>query len=355
MLAGIILLHHSPYLITAGIVVLAGLSYPPTLRPLVNYRFWITIGLLVLIVPLFTGPQDRVFMGITYSGERLGQTGMMSLRGISIFLLFQVLTYQLRSERISPLLSKLGISNFDTTFNLSQDIAPRIRSIIMARYTVFQHSWRQQGLFGSVFHLTGSILADFVTLAERLSVEPLDKTTPRPADFLKESMAGEKSALVIVSGDAGMGKTAWLGDLVAALQEAGKQVDGLISEKIVDSDERWHHTLRRISTGETRPLNTMDTIDTPIKAGKFYFYPDAIAWGCDQLAEAGAVGWLVVDELGILEFQGHGLLPGIQKAAMNGTGFLVLSMRYAMENRLDSFLATQLQIVKNLPRYTINL
>ncbi len=355
MLTGIVLLRLSPSLITAGILLLAGLTYPRTLRPLTNYRFWITIGLLVLIVPVFTGSQDRTFLGITYSSEMLKQTTLMSLRAIMVFLLFQVLTYQLKSERIAPLFSKIGIKHFDTTYDLSQEVSPRVKSILMARYGIFRNSWREKGVFTAAFHLAGDTLADFVVLANQLSRGSTERSAPDPAELCQDGAIARLPALIVVVGDPHSGKTLWLKELIVALTAAGKNVDGLIAEKIVERKGRWHHALKRIATDEARPLNTMDAIETPIKAGKFYFYPEAITWGCEQLAAADTVEWLIVDEIGLLEMEGGGLLPALQKIATDFSGCLVLSMRTSLFKHLDSFLTEKLPPVQAWPKYVYPL
>ncbi len=355
ILTGIVLLRLSPYLITAGILLLAGLTYPRALRPLTNYRFWITIGLLVLIVPVFTGSQDRTFLGITYSSEMLIQTILMSMRAIMVFLLFQVLTYQLKSERIAPFLSKIGIKHFDTTYDLSQKVSPRVKSILMAQYGAFRDSLRKKGVFRAAFHLAGDTLADFVVLANQLSRGSMESSAPDPAELCRDGAIAPLPALIVVVGDSHSGKTLWLKELIAALTAAGKNVDGLIAEKIVEGEDRWHQVLKRIATDEARPLNTMDPIETPIKTCRFSFYPEAITWGCEQLAAADTADWLIVDEIGLLEMEGGGLLPPLQKIVTGFSGRLVLSMRTSLFKHLDSFLAEKLPPVQAWPRYVYPL
>ncbi len=67
-----------------------------------------------------TSPSRRLDMviGVNYSSSQLQKTMFMTLRGISIFLLFQVLTIDLNIEKIKPIFSKMGFKNFDVLFNL---------------------------------------------------------------------------------------------------------------------------------------------------------------------------------------------------------------------------------------------
>ena len=111
ILTGLFLLRLTPYLIVALLFCIAFLYNAKTVQPLKNYKFWIIILFLVLIVPIFTGVQDKSFIGINYSSVQLQKTLFMTLRGISVFLLFQVLTIDLDINNIKPIVSKIGVKN----------------------------------------------------------------------------------------------------------------------------------------------------------------------------------------------------------------------------------------------------
>ena len=100
ILTGLFLLRLNPFLIAVLLFGIAFLYNAKTVRPLKNYKFWIVIIFLVLIVPLFTGVQDKSFLSINYSSDQLQKTIFMTLRGISVFLMFQVLTIDLDIEKI---------------------------------------------------------------------------------------------------------------------------------------------------------------------------------------------------------------------------------------------------------------
>ena len=192
-------------------------------------------------------------------------------------------------------------------------------------------------------------------LANQLSSDSTERSAPDPTELCQDGAIARLPALIVVVGDPHSGKTLWLKELIAALTASGKNVDGLIAEKIVEGENRWHQVLKRIATDEARPLNTMDPIETPIKAGKFYFYPEAITWGCEQLAAADTVEWLIVDEIGLLEMEGGGLLPALQRIATDFSGCLVLSMRTSLFKHLDSFLAEKLPPIQTWPKYVYPL
>ena len=355
ILIGLFLLRLNPYLIAGLLLCIAFLYNSKTVRPLKNYKFWIVILFLVLIVPLFTGVQDKYLLGINYSSAQLQKTTFMTLRGISVFLLFQVLTIDLDIEKIKPLFFKIGIKNFDALYNLSNEIFPKIKSILNARYTQFQSNWKNNRSLELVFNLFTDIFTDFFLLSDQLSTSETKLTPIIPKDFLNQSDFTDKSCLIVVVGDAGTGKTPWVEQLITLLQNNNETVDGIISKKNKETDDKWHHDIVRISTNEKRQLTTMNEIDTDIKIGKFYFYKDSITWGNEQLLTMQKTDWLIVDEVGLLEFDGNGFIPGLQSVVTNFEGYLVITIRSAIFQHLDNFIEEQLPTVKSWQRPIIKL
>lgn len=355
ILTGLFLLRLNPYLIAALLFFITFLYNSKTVRPLKNYKFWIVILFLIVIVPIFTGVQDKSFLGINYSSGQLQKTMFMTMRGISVFLLFQVLTIDLNIEKIKPIFSKIGIKNFDVLYNLSNEIFPKIKSILNARYNQFKNHWKNHRSLELVFDFFSDIFTDFFLLSDQLSKSEIEKIVISPADFLDQNNLTDKPCLIVIVGDAGVGKTPWVEKLIKLLQSKGETVDGIISKKCQESDDKWYHDLIRISTNEKRQLTTMDEIDTDIKIGKFYFYKNSIKWGNDQLISINNSNWIIVDEVGLLEFDGGGFIPGLQSMAENFRGHLVITIRSALFQHLDSFIAEHLPLVKQWNRHIIKL
>ena len=311
--------------------------------------------MLVLIVPLFTGVQNKSFLGISYSNAQLNKTMFMTLRGISVFLLFQVVTVDLNIDKIKPLFSKIGVKNFDVIYNLSNEIFPKIKSILNARYTQFRDNWKNQSSIELVLEFFSDIFTDFFLLSDQLSTTETKFTAITPEIFIHELDITEKPSLVVIVGDAGSGKTPWIEKLIELLQCKSEIVDGIISQKSQESNDKWYHDLIRISTKEKHKLTTMDVIDTNIRIGKFYFFQDSIKWGCEQLISMNNDDWIIVDEVGLLEFDGNGFLPGLQSIVTNFKGHLVITIRSTLLQHLDDFIIEQLPSVKKWQQHIIKL
>ena len=355
ILTGLFLLRLNPYLIAALLFCITFLYNSKTVRPLKNYKFGIVILFLVLIVPIFTGVQDRSFLGINYSSGQLQKTTFMTLRGISVFLLFQILTIDLNIEKIKPIFSKIGIKNFDVLYNLSNEIFPKIKSILNARYTQFRANWKNHRSLELVFNFFSDIFTDFFLLSDQLSISEKQLMVITPKIFLNQNDFSDKPYLIVIVGDAGIGKTPWVEQLIGLLKSKNNKVDGIISKKSQVSDDKWHHNLIRISTNKKHQLTTMDEIDTDIKIGKFYFYKDSIIWGNDQIRSINYSDWIIVDEIGLLEFDGGGFLPGLQSVIMDFAGCLVITIRSSIFQHLDSFIEEYLPSVKPWQRHIIKL
>ncbi len=355
LLTGLFFLRLNPFLIAILLFLLSYFYNRKTIQPLKNYKFWIVILFLVFIVPLFTGVQDKSIFGINYSSEQLQKTLFMTLRGISVFLLFQALTIDLDIEKIKPIFSKIGYKNFDVLYNLSNEIFPRIKSILNARYTQFRISWKKHKSLTILFDFFSEIFTDFFLLSDQLSNSNKNWTSITPTNFLNQNDFVNKPSLTVIVGDAGAGKTPWVKQLIELLHNKDETVDGIISNKNQELDDKWHHDLIRISTDELRNLTTMDEINTNVKIGKFYFFEDALNWGNDQLKSIKSSEWIIVDEVGLLEFDGDGLLPGLQSVITNFKGHLVITLRVTLLQHLDDFILKQLPSARQWPRHIIKL
>lgn len=352
IIIGLLYIRINPILVFTAIFTLAIIYDNNTIRPLKNYKFWIVIMLLVIVVPLFTGIQDKSILGIKYSSVQLQKTLLMTLRGISVFLLFQVLTTNLVVEDIKPIFKKLGLNNFDILYNLSNEIFPKIKSILLARYGLFKQNWKSIKSLDTIINFITDIFYDFFALIDQLGTnQKEDYLSP---EELISNIDGNNN-LIIISGDAGTGKTTWIEQFIELSKKNNLATDGLYSKKVIEANDLWHHELIRISSNESHRLNTMEQINTDVKIGKFFFYPKTLEWGNSQLNSIKKVDWIIIDEIGLLEFNCEGLLPGFQKIAPQNGSNIIITIRSSLINNLDEFLSEYVPVLCNRKKIVIEL
>ncbi|MEA3286226.1 MAG: nucleoside-triphosphatase [Candidatus Marinimicrobia bacterium] len=354
-IAGVIFLKEAPFVISTGIVILALRFDPATLRPLKNFRFWLIVSFLVILVPIFTGVSDAQFLGIAYSSVQFDSMILMALRGIDVFLVFQILSTNLNSDKARQLFQKLGISHFDLLFSISKETLPRIRSVLKARAHQLHHPDGNHLQLGQIISYAAAVIQDMVTMAESYSTEPESVTSETPQSVLVELLTDPTPKLLIISGDPGAGKTPWIVTFLKNLQDAGFPAGGIISEKVTKSNGRWFHQLRRVEDGSVMELNTMEVIETPIQVGKFYFFPEALNWGVDALLKALSKEWIIIDEIGHLEFQKSGFFPALNEIDEHYSGHLVFTVRSSLLSELDVFLKEHLSNIAQRERRIVTL
>lgn len=141
--------------------------------------------------------------------------------------------------------------------------------------------------------------------------------------------------LFIITGSQGAGKTTFCERLIDAAREAGWRTGGLLSRAVFEAADGGSQTraaiqAEDISSGETRSLAVRS--DTPTPGSKHWqFDPAALDWGSRVLAAATPIDFLVVDELGPLEFEREaGWQSGIQAVSSGQYAIALVVVRAEM-------------------------
>lgn len=352
----IISLNAYPKLILVLSLGLVYLTYPATLKPLKRWKFWVTIAFLVLLIPVLGQSADAHLWIIPYNRPLLEQTSLMALRGILVFLLFQVLTYELQQKQLSALFRKMGIPQFDGIYSVSRETVPQAKQILSMRYGVFKSRKKQSGLIESIYDLFTHILTDFVKLSETLARKPTQsKGSSDPVLLIKQVDA--QPSLIMVTGPSGSGKTSWLTSLITELMTQEIKVDGLLSVREKLNDKEWRQINHRIATGERHPLNATEVVKDGIEFGQFYFYPDAFEWAAGAIEEVGPTQWMIIDEIGPVELAGNGYTPALMSyfSATSPPDQIVFTVRPQLLDQIDQFLNQYLAPLKDRPKVIVRL
>jgi len=357
LLLAILTLNYNPRLILLLSFGLVLLTYPQTLKPLRHWKFWLTIGLLIFLIPVFGRHPDARLWIVPYNRSLLIQTSLMAIRGILVFLLFQVLTFELRQAQLSAFFGHLGIPQFDRIYGVSKETIPKARSILLARYSQFKSQRPAGKLVQITVDLLTNILADFVRLAENLARQPVRIAgSTEPAALIQQ--VGSTPSLIILTGAPGAGKTTYLTRLTAELTRQHIRVDGLLSIRETLGAESWRQINQRIAGGKQHPLSSTEFLARGEQLGKYYFHPDAFKWAAEALTAAASTSdWFIVDEIGPLEMSGKGYLPVLTRI-FSGANFpsqVVFTLRPGLLDQLDDFLNRWLPRLKDHPRIIIRV
>lgn len=352
ILISIVFIRFSPFLSLTIILLTAGFSYPKTLYPFKQFKFWIPIIILMLMVPLFTGKKDAFLLGIPYSSERFFLSLGMTIRGIVLYIFFAVLTTDINSEKVTRLFKKYNLTLLDQMVSIGREVFPRVKSVYNARFSEVRTSGKVLNP-RYIFKTFAKVLADFTRLSHELSVEHETEASPR--EIISKVKALDTNVIILVSGVAGSGKTPWLESLIKELQQQKIQVDGFISKKEIIDDENWFQNLIRISDDNTIKLNSMEPSESDPQTGKFFFNQKAFEWAKNQAVEICNADWIILDEFGPLEMACNGLFPVLLKIVPEMKCNLVLSVRPSVEKEFSIFLSSNFPTLMHQPIFVVPL
>ena len=120
----------------------------------------------------------------------------------------------------------------------------------------------------------------------------------------------------LVSGERGAGKTSLCSAVVQWVRAAGWDVAGLLSPAVLADGRKLGIDVLDLRSGGRRRLANArlfeEERDNGIHTRAWAFDPEALDWGDRVLQAVGSCDLLVVDELGMLEFErGQGWLSGL--------------------------------------------
>lgn len=125
-------------------------------------------------------------------------------------------------------------------------------------------------------------------------------------------MAMRRGTIWLIVGDRGCGKTTFCQRVVATAQQMDVSVHGLICPARFENGQKVGIDVRDLGSGEQRPLGwrhdlkpSLPLASSLIAVGEWRLDSSALEWGNQILLRAVPCDILIVDEMGILEFE-HG-------------------------------------------------
>ncbi len=252
--------------------------YGKSLRRLAKPLFWIQLLIIVLMAAwLWDDPKQGIIVGIK-----------MVLRAILVVSVFTAISVELKNPLVKSLLYKKGYSQLYATLGLSTSSVPYILKNISVEKKDFFNPFK--------------ILKKSIALSDLLL-----------KDFLNYMQ--QQNKIYIISGKTRSGKTTFLKSIVKDLKTSGKNIGGIIAHGIDREGERYGFEIEDVSTGQKILLSSRKEKPGSIQTGRFYFYPEGLAFGIKALSEfLEKRDWLVIDEVGYLELKGQGWFEAIEKA-----------------------------------------
>lgn len=150
----------------------------------------------------------------------------------------------------------------------------------------------------------------------------------------------QKSSIRIISGERTSGKTTFCTRIAEILRPNGWDVAGLLSLPVIKQDIQIAKEAYDIRSGGRRILariNFEDIATTEVQTGRWIFDPETLAWSNAVFHASVPCDFLVIDEIGPLEFnQGEGFLEAL--TALDSGEYI-----FAMVVVRPEFLTTALQ------------
>lgn len=141
------------------------------------------------------------------------------------------------------------------------------------------------------------------------------------------------SAVTVLTGPRGGGKTTWCASLLVRARAAGVDIAGVASPAVFEAGRKTGIDVHDARTGDTRPLARLTELaEAPgLALGPWTFDRDALAWGDARLRGATPCRVLLVDELGTLELErGEGWTGGLAAVDSGGYRHAVVVVRPAL-------------------------
>jgi len=165
----------------------------------------------------------------------------------------------------------------------------------------------------------------------------------------------KQPVVFILCGKRGEGKTSFLADLAVQLKNTGVKTDGILAPAMPGEGLPGRYSLHHIQSGRELTLCKRDYSAGWIKAGPFYFNPEALEAGNRILTHPGILDndLVILDEIGKFELEGLIWAGSFSRLLGRATCPLIFSVRDTYIEEIISHWDLQEAVIFNLSQSTL--
>lgn len=283
-------------------------QYPGLRKRFRRPRLWIEFAAVSLLAGLVLGGLKDNPGATQWNGLAIGL--QMALRATLVVVAFSAISVELRNPRVIDWFMRRGLGQLSSALDVAFEALP-----VMTRALGEEKRFFREPL--------SSIARVLATAAGWM-------------ESFEKHAGTDRSAVFIITGDQGEGKTAFLSSLLDRLRNQKIPTAGILAPCVMLKGERVGYDIEDVCTRDRRPLCRIDQEESGIAVGPFTFVPESIAFGRTALSPDRLNGCRVVciDEVGPLELSGGGWGPCIEGLLRLKNSCLVLVVRRSLIDRV---------------------
>jgi nucleoside-triphosphatase THEP1 len=286
-------------LVITGIIIIWSLRYKRALRQLSKPKFWIFFVFITLITAyVFTKVQ---------AGENPLQKGLltgfqMNFRAVVIIVGFSVIGTELYNPVIRNFFYKTSFKNLPLALELSAESLP----LFIANIPDFK-----------------TIIRDPVLIFYQI-IAHADK---KLSEIKKKSMSIQK--IFLITGSVGEGKTTYTKKLIDILRKNNINVEGILSERVMNNFQTTGYDMVNIKTGEKEVFLRQNDDSGSERIGRFTIFQKCLVMGNTFLSSLilPTKDIIIIDEVGLLELQNKGWSDSINKLLEKSRNHILITVR----------------------------
>lgn len=281
------------------LIIVWAIRYKSALRPLMKPKFWIFFVTITMVSSFLYAKFQSA--GLTMSdGLLIGL--QMNFRAAMMIVGFSVVGKELSNPMIRNFFIRTSFRQLPLALEISFETLPFVIANLPSLADIFKKP---------------------VTVMRQVVAQ---------AEYWLEKVAltmKKKSNVIIITGQIGSGKTTLINEIAAQLKQNGIRMGGIIAPAVYENGIKKGYNLIDVSTERQKQLSQTDEIAGVARVGKYFFIPEAIAFGCDSLSVARNLDSQIVliDEIGAWELQGQGWATSLNELIINCNMPLIITVR----------------------------